>query len=194
MPLITLPPATLPTMTVHRDGDRWIGGVPAEPSVTVEASDLESVMNAIVQEMAKPEIQEKVAQVMAPEIKIMMSSDVDLGAEKPARMALIQGHFEVTPENLDEVLAGEGVTLIDVWGPNCTACLLMAPGMDEMAARLPEVRLVQLDGEKFRDLNAQLNVWGHPSYLLYRGGQEIARFIGSRGLDVFVTEIQAALA
>ncbi len=81
---------------------------------------------------------------------------------------------EATRENFDEVV-GTGTTLIDVWGPDCKPCLALMPHVEKLAEARADLNVVKLEAPKARRLCITLGVHGLPTFLLLRGGEELAR-------------------
>ena len=88
-------------------------------------------------------------------------------------------------------LIGEGNVLVDFWGPSCAPCLALMPAVEELERRYEfAVRLVKVNATENRQICRDLKVLGLPSYLLFRGGEEVERLIG----DPTVEQIEAAVA
>ena len=76
-------------------------------------------------------------------------------------------------------LTGEGSVLVDFWGPRCQPCIAMMPTI----AKLEEdaggaVRVVKVDSTQNRDVCRELRVFGLPTYILMRDGDELERLSG----------------
>lgn len=72
-------------------------------------------------------------------------------------------------------LVADGLTLVDVWGPDCRPCLALMPHVERLAARERRVRVVKLEAPRARRLCIELRVHGLPTFLLMRDGAEVAR-------------------
>mgnify|MGYP003543733236 CR=1 FL=1 len=88
-------------------------------------------------------------------------------------------------------LTGEGSVLVDFWGPRCQPCLAMMPTI----AKLEEeaggaVRVVKVNSAENREICRDLRVFGLPTYVLMRDGEELERLSG----EVSKTEIERAFA
>src|SRR5918911_5506455 len=76
-------------------------------------------------------------------------------------------------------LTSEGSVLVDFWGPRCQPCLAMMPTI----AKLEEeaggaVRVVKVNSAENRDVCRELRVFGLPTYVLMRDGEELERLSG----------------
>lgn len=87
---------------------------------------------------------------------------------------------EATKENFRDLVA-EGVTLVDVWGPECQPCIAMMPDIEKLDAERDDLKVVKIEAPKNRRLCIDLRVMGLPHYLLFNNGEEVDR-IGGEGL------------
>jgi thioredoxin 1 len=97
---------------------------------------------------------------------------------------------EATVETYGD-LTGEGNVLVDFWGPRCQPCLAMMPTI----AKLEEeaggaVRVVKVNSSENREICRELRVFGLPTYVLMRDGEELERLSG----DVSKNDIERAFA
>ncbi|HWB57215.1 MAG TPA: thioredoxin family protein [Gaiellaceae bacterium] len=81
-------------------------------------------------------------------------------------------------------LTSEGSVLVDFWGPRCQPCLAMMPTI----AKLEEdaggaVRVVKVNSAENRDVCRELRVFGLPTYVLMRDGEELERLSGEVSKD-----------
>jgi thioredoxin 1 len=88
-------------------------------------------------------------------------------------------------------LTGEGSVLVDFWGPRCQPCLAMMPtiaALEEEAGGA--VRVVKVNSAENRQICRDLRVFGLPTYVLMRDGEELERLSG----DVSKGDIERAFA
>ena len=88
-------------------------------------------------------------------------------------------------------LTGEGSVLVDFWGPRGQPCLAMMPTI----AKLEEeaggaVRVVKVNSAENREICRDLRVFGLPTYVLMRDGEELDRLSG----EVSKTDIERAFS
>ena len=81
-------------------------------------------------------------------------------------------------------LTSEGSVLVDFWGPRCQPCLAMMPTI----AKLEEeaggaVRVVKVNSAENREVCRELRVFGLPTYVLMRDGEELERLSGEVSKD-----------
>jgi thioredoxin 1 len=88
-------------------------------------------------------------------------------------------------------LTSEGSVLVDFWGPRCQPCIAMMPTI----AKLEEdaggaVRVVKVNSAENRQVCRDLRVFGLPTYILMRDGEELERLSG----EVSKNDIERAFA
>lgn len=86
----------------------------------------------------------------------------------------MEGVAEATRENF-RTLVGEGLAMVDVWGPECRPCLALLPHVERIAGEHPELSVVKLEAPKARRICIDLQVHGLPTFLLFRDGVEVSR-------------------
>ncbi len=93
--------------------------------------------------------------------------------------------IKVTKDNFDkEVLAAGVPALVDFWAPWCMPCRMIAPIVEEIAeeaAGKAVVGKVNIDEEG--ELAARFRVTSIPTLIVFEGGREIRRSVGSQGKD-----------
>ena len=85
---------------------------------------------------------------------------------------------DATRDNFEE-LVGEGVTLVDVWGPDCTQCKKLMPDVEQIEEEKGDtLKVVKLNAPKARRLLMKLKLTGLPAFLMYKDGEEVSRHDG----------------
>ncbi|MEO8289924.1 MAG: thioredoxin family protein [Gaiellaceae bacterium] len=85
---------------------------------------------------------------------------------------------EATPETFKE-LTGAGSVFVDFWGPRCQPCLAMMPTIAALEKEAGgAVRVVKVDSTENREVCRELRVFGLPTYILMRDGEELERLSG----------------
>lgn len=83
----------------------------------------------------------------------------------------------ITTDNFEEeVLKAEGAVLVDFWATWCGPCRRQGPIVDELAEEGYNVG--KLDVDQNMSLAQQYNVQGVPTLMVFKNGQEAARFVG----------------
>lgn len=74
----------------------------------------------------------------------------------------------------------------------CPDCLFIKPFMDDIVDANPEFTFYVIDRDEMIDLCKDLDILGIPSFLAYRNGEEIGRFVSK--LRKTKEEIQAFIS
>jgi len=79
----------------------------------------------------------------------------------------------------NEVLASKELVLIDFWGPQCKPCLALMPSVERIEKEYSgRLKVAKVNAVENRMLCAKLRVMGLPTFLFYKGGEEIKRLTG----------------
>ena len=88
--------------------------------------------------------------------------------------------IEVTRDNFaSEVLESETPVLVDFWGPQCQPCLALMPTVDDLARRYEgQLKVAKVSAPENRRLCLNLKVLNLPTFLFFKGGEEVHRLTG----------------
>lgn len=88
--------------------------------------------------------------------------------------------IEVDKETFEqEVVQSDIPVLVDMWGPSCVPCKALMPHVEELSKEYEgKVKFTKLDVSKNRRLCITLKVMGVPTFLFYKGGEQISRITG----------------
>ncbi|MEW5734063.1 MAG: thioredoxin [Thermodesulfobacteriota bacterium] len=78
------------------------------------------------------------------------------------------------------VLDRPGLTLVDFWAPWCGPCRMVAPVLEELAAKHAERLLVaKLDVDQNPLMAGRFGVSSIPTMILFKGGREVDKVAGA---------------
>ncbi|MFR0579454.1 thioredoxin family protein [Limosilactobacillus mucosae] len=82
---------------------------------------------------------------------------------------------KVNAQRLQEYLKGQVVLMFTAdWCPDCQ---FIKPAMPEVEKDFADFKFYAVDRDENLDLATELNVMGIPSFIAYRDGEEIGRFV-----------------
>ncbi len=116
--------------------------------------------------------------------------DMDRAADRPRcgecrRPFLLDRPLKIGGEDLDTLVAEAGVpVLLDCYADWCGPCKLMAPVLDEFAARhVGQVLVAKLDTDAHPAAASRLGIRAIPTLIVFRDGVESARQAGAASLE-----------
>jgi len=92
----------------------------------------------------------------------------------------------------NEVLDQKGLVLVDFYADWCGPCKMTSPILEELSNEVKEVKFVKINVDENPELASQYNVFSIPTFLIFKDGKIIHQFVGARGKDGFLAEIEKA--
>ncbi|WCK52466.1 thioredoxin family protein [Aneurinibacillus sp. Ricciae_BoGa-3] len=87
-----------------------------------------------------------------------------------------------TREAFDEEIGRDSLVVAKFYADWCPDCRRIDPFMPEVEeAYKDRLSFIGLDRDKFSELAQELNVFGIPSFIAFKGGIELARFVSRLG-------------
>lgn len=92
----------------------------------------------------------------------------------------------------NEVLNQKGLVFVDFYADWCGPCKMTSPIIEELANEIKEVKFVKVNVDENPDLASQYNIFSIPTFLIFKDGKVIHQFVGARGKEGFLSEIDKA--
>ena len=83
----------------------------------------------------------------------------------------------------NEVLNSKGTVLVDFFATWCGPCKMLAPHLDELSAKNPDVKIVKIDVDEETPLAIKYGVASIPTLLLFKDGEKVNQTLGYQTLD-----------
>jgi len=105
-------------------------------------------------------------------------------------------HLDWADQFKKEVIAFDGIVLIDFWAERCSPCKMLGPIIEEVALhydKQTEVKVIKIDVDANQDLAAAFQVQSIPTVYVMHKGQAVDRMIGVQAKDVYIAKIDGLL-
>lgn len=90
-----------------------------------------------------------------------------------------------------EVLDSEKTVLVDFWATWCGPCKTMSPAVDKLAEELGDrIKVTKLNTDENHSTASSLGVMSIPTFVVFRGGKEVHRFMGAKPYEAFLAEVE----
>lgn len=97
----------------------------------------------------------------------------------------------LTTENFDEVISGEGKVLVDFWASWCGPCRQMGPVLEAIAAEREDVTVAKVNVDEQPELAGRYSVRSIPFFALFEKGEMIAQTLGAQpksSMETFIDQ------
>ena len=99
---------------------------------------------------------------------------------------------ELNDTTFDQAVA-QGVALVDFWAPWCGPCQTQGPIVEELAGEVGDgVTVAKLNVDDHQTVAGRFNVMSIPTIIVFRNGQEVARFIGVQDKETLLDSLSKA--
>ena len=100
----------------------------------------------------------------------------------------------ITNENFAELKAGNLPLVVDFWATWCGPCRMVAPIIEEMAAKYDgKIAVGKCDVEECEDLAAEYGIRNIPTVLFFKNGEVVDKLIGAQSKAKFEEKFEAML-
>lgn len=102
----------------------------------------------------------------------------------------------LTDANFDgEVLKSDKPVLVDFWATWCGPCKIVEPTVEQIAKDFEgKIKVGKVDVDANQELASRYAVMSIPTFMIFKGGQPVAQFVGAQPKSKFEEEINKALS
>ena len=94
-------------------------------------------------------------------------------------------------ENFNDIINGEGLTLVDFFATWCGPCKMMHPVLEQLKEELGDsIRIIKIDVDKNNSLAMNYRVQSVPTLMLFRKGEMLWRQSGALPLSALKKVIE----
>lgn len=98
---------------------------------------------------------------------------------------------ELTTANFDSfVTQSTKPVLVDFWASWCGPCKVMEPILEQAATEEDGFEFAKVNADDNADLAMRFNVLSIPTYIVMKGGSEVARFSGAMSKEAFKEKLK----
>ena len=103
---------------------------------------------------------------------------------------------DVTDQNFDEeVLKSDQPVLVDFWAEWCHPCKMLIPTVEQVAQKYQDrTKVVKLNIDDNNPTAQKCGIKGIPTLILFKGGVETDRIVGTTTKDIIARMIDRAIA
>ena len=75
---------------------------------------------------------------------------------------------ELTKENFEQTITGNGFVIVDFWAPWCGPCRSFAPTYEEVSGEHPEIVFAKVNTEEQQEIAAHFQIRSIPTLMIFR--------------------------
>ena len=99
--------------------------------------------------------------------------------------------LEINSANFDnEVLAHNGVMVVDFFANWCGPCRKLAPILEEVEGELANVKFAKINTDENLEMAKKYQVSGLPTLMVFKNGEAVERLVGLMPKSSIITNIE----
>ena len=97
----------------------------------------------------------------------------------------------VTELDFEEIINNEDLTIIDFSATWCMPCRMLAPILEQVADKMPEVSFYNLDIDDNEEIAKRYRIFSVPTLLAFKEGKVIDSLVGLNSYDEVLSFVRA---
>ena len=97
---------------------------------------------------------------------------------------------ELSQKTFQDFIA-TGLALVDFWAPWCGPCRMQIPILDQVAEKMPAVKIGKVNVDDNGDLAVQFGINTIPHLVIFKDGLKVSEFVGMRQANVLIAALHA---
>ena len=97
----------------------------------------------------------------------------------------------VTELDFEEIINSEELTIIDFSATWCMPCRMLAPILEQVADKMPEVSFYNLDIDENEEIAKRYRIFSVPTLLAFKEGKVIDSLVGLNSYDEVLSFVKA---
>ena len=85
--------------------------------------------------------------------------------------------------DFDEIISGEDLTIIDFSASWCMPCRMLAPILEQVADKMPQVNFYNIDIDDNEDVAKRYRIFSVPTLMAFKEGKVIDSLVGLNSFD-----------
>ena len=104
--------------------------------------------------------------------------------------------IDANKEEFEKVISSEeGVIVVDFWAEWCGPCRMLGPVLKDISEEMEDVTVVKVNVEEGENgkFAAEMGVRGIPAVYLYKGSEQVDKFVGNKSKAAVIEIIEKHL-
>ena len=98
----------------------------------------------------------------------------------------------LTELDFEEIVGGEELTVIDFSATWCMPCRMLAPILEQVADKMPDVSFFNLDIDENEDIAKRYKIFSVPTLVAFKEGKVVDSLVGLNSYDEVLNFVKHA--